>query len=47
MYLNCIFTVGGTGLTLFDGCLAVEELGYACTGVSTAIEANELAVSYF
>lgn len=34
---------GGTGLTLFDGCLAVEELGYACTGVSTAIEANELA----
>jgi len=34
---------GGTGLTLFDGCLAAEELAYACTGVATAIEANELA----
>ncbi|XP_015909895.1 medium-chain specific acyl-CoA dehydrogenase, mitochondrial [Parasteatoda tepidariorum] len=34
---------GGTGLSLFEGCLASEELAYACTGVTTAIEANELA----
>ena len=33
---------GGTGLTLFDGCLVAEELAYACSGVATAIVANEL-----
>lgn len=41
-----IFILGGTGLSLFDGCLAAEELAYACSGVGTAIVANELAVSY-
>lgn len=34
---------GGTGLSLFDGCLVAEELAYACTGVTTAIVSNELA----
>lgn len=34
---------GGTGLPLFDECLVVEELGYGCTGISTAMAANGLA----
>ncbi|XP_054720539.1 medium-chain specific acyl-CoA dehydrogenase, mitochondrial-like [Uloborus diversus] len=34
---------GGTGVTLFEGCLVAEELAYACTGITTAIVANELA----
>lgn len=33
---------GGTGLTLFDGCLVAEELAYGCTGIATAMTANEL-----
>ncbi|XP_035206754.1 medium-chain specific acyl-CoA dehydrogenase, mitochondrial-like [Stegodyphus dumicola] len=36
---------GGTGLGLFDCCLMSEELAYACTGITTAMEANELAQS--
>lgn len=36
---------GGSGLSLFDACLTAEEMAYACTGVNTAIGANELAVS--
>lgn len=34
---------GGTGLSLFDECLVVEELGYGCTGISTAMAGNGLA----
>jgi len=34
---------GGTGLSLFDGCMVAEELAYGCSGVTTAIVANELA----
>ncbi|KAG8200396.1 hypothetical protein JTE90_028573 [Oedothorax gibbosus] len=34
---------GGSGLSLFDACLTAEEMAYACTGVNTAIGANELA----
>ena len=34
---------GGLGLGVFDGCLISEELAVACSGVSTAIEANSLA----
>lgn len=34
---------GGQGLGTFDGCLIDEELGYGCTGITTAITANSLA----
>lgn len=34
---------GGLGLGAFEGCLLAEELGYGCTGISTAIAANDLA----
>jgi len=33
---------GGLGLGTFEGCLITEELAYACTGVQTAMEANNL-----
>lgn len=34
---------GGAGLGTFDGCLIAEEIGSACTGIGTAMEANNLA----
>eukprot|EP00948_MAST-09A_sp_MAST-9A-sp1_P002075 g2075.t1 len=34
---------GGLGLHCMEGCIITEELAYACTGISTAIEANSLA----
>lgn len=34
---------GGLGLSTFDACLIDEQLGYGCTGVTTAITANSLA----
>lgn len=34
---------GGLGLSLMDSCLIAEELAYGCTGISTAMLANELA----
>ncbi len=34
---------GGIGLGVFESCLIAEELGYGCTGIATAIEANNLA----
>lgn len=36
---------GGFGLNLTDACLMAEELGAACSGVSSAFEGNELAVA--
>lgn len=30
---------------MFDGCLVIEEIAYACTGVATALEATSLGVS--
>lgn len=36
---------GGMGLNTFEGCLITEELAYGCTGMSTALEANNLGVS--
>lgn len=33
---------GGLEAGVFDGCLVVEEVGYGCTGVSTALEATSL-----
>ena len=35
---------GGLGLGTMEGCLIVEELAYACSGMQTAIEANSLGV---
>lgn len=34
---------GGAGLSTFDACLIDEELGYGCTGMTTALTANSLA----
>lgn len=34
---------GGLGLGVLDGCIITEELGYGCTGIATAMEANSLA----
>ena len=34
---------GGLGLGVLEGCIVTEELAYACTGISTAMEANTLA----
>lgn len=35
---------GGSGLTLFDACLVVEELAFGCGGVATSLVANDLAL---
>jgi acyl-CoA dehydrogenase len=34
---------GGLGLGTLDGCLIVEQLGWGCCGMATAMEANTLA----
>lgn len=34
---------GGPGLGVLEGCLIAEEIGAACTGIGTAMEANNLA----
>lgn len=34
---------GGQGLSTFDACLVDEELGFGCTGITTALTANSLA----
>ncbi len=34
---------GGMGLGVFEGCIILEELGYGCTGISTALTSNSLA----
>lgn len=34
---------GGVGLGVLDSCIIAEELGFGCTGITTAIEANNLA----
>lgn len=43
--INCHIpeAFGGMGLSTFDACLIDEELGYGCTGVTTALTANSLA----
>lgn len=35
---------GGTGLSLYDACLVIEELAAGCAGVTTSIVANDLAL---
>lgn len=32
-------------MSVMDGCLVAEELGYGCTGIKTALEASGLGVS--
>ena len=44
MNLNVPAEFGGSGLSLFDQCLLVEELAYACAGMTTSIIANCLAL---
>ncbi len=44
MNLNVPAEYGGSGLSLFDQCLLVEELAYACGGMTTSIIANCLAL---
>lgn len=34
---------GGQGLSTMDACVVEEELGYGCTGITTALTANSLA----
>ncbi|MEM0129607.1 MAG: acyl-CoA dehydrogenase family protein [Thermoplasmata archaeon] len=44
MNLNVPAEWGGSGLSLVDQCLIVEELAYACGGMTTSIIANCLAL---
>ena len=39
-------TIGGLGLKMLDEVIVGEELAYGCTGISTAVATNMLAVSY-
>ncbi len=44
MNLNVPAELGGSGLGVFDQCLLIEELAYACGGMTTSIIANCLAL---
>ncbi len=44
MNLNVPAEYGGSGLSLFEQCVIVEELAYACAGMTTSIIANCLAL---
>jgi acyl-CoA dehydrogenase len=44
MNLNVPAEYGGSGLGAFDQCLIVEELAYACGGMTTSVIANCLAL---
>jgi len=44
MNLNVPGELGGSGLSVFEQCLIVEELAYACGGMTTSIIANCLAL---
>ena len=36
---------GGAGLGCLDACIVSEEMAWGCTGIGTAMEANQLAIS--
>src|SRR5690606_2614401 len=36
---------GGLGLGCLDACILSEEIAWGCTGIGTAMEANQLAIS--
>lgn len=40
--MNIPDAYGGPGASVFEECLVAEELGYACTGISTSISTNNL-----
>ncbi|MCI4347934.1 MAG: acyl-CoA dehydrogenase family protein, partial [Thermoplasmata archaeon] len=44
MNLNVPTEYGGSGLSVFDQCVIVEELAHACGGMTTSIIANCLAL---
>jgi acyl-CoA dehydrogenase len=44
MNLNVPSEVGGSGLSLLEQCIIVEELAYGCAGMTTSIIANCLAL---
>ncbi|MCB0320423.1 MAG: acyl-CoA dehydrogenase family protein [Bdellovibrionales bacterium] len=44
MNLHLPDTCGGTGLSLFDCCLVLEEIAAGCPGVATSLVANDLAL---
>jgi len=47
-YLNSqpsLFVTGGLELGSLEACLVTEELAYACSGIGTAVLANDLGVS--
>jgi len=44
MNLNVPAELGGSGLSMLDQCVIVEELAYACGGMTTSIIANCLAL---
>jgi acyl-CoA dehydrogenase len=36
---------GGSGLSIFDACLAIEEIAWGCSGFATSMVANDLALT--
>lgn len=36
---------GGTGLSIFDACLVIEEIAWGCAGFATSMVANDLALT--
>lgn len=42
-----IYIAGGLESGNFDGCLVTEEFAYGCTGITTAIDASSLGVSFY
>lgn len=45
MFMLSFIFLGGLGLGAMSACIVTEEIGYACTGISTAIDAARLGVS--
>ena len=43
--MQCFLT-GGSGLSSLDGVLVAETMAYGCTGITTALLSNDLAVSW-
>jgi acyl-CoA dehydrogenase len=37
--------LGGTGLSIFDACLVIEELAWGCSAFATSMVANDLALT--
>ena len=37
--------LGGSGLSIFDACLVIEEIAWGCSGFATSMVANDLALT--